>query len=568
MPSPRMAPRRLAVLILLLACLVQAAIAADSVPKLVVVIVVDGLPQEQVLKYRDQYGAGGFNLLLRRGAWFGNAHHAHAVTLTAPGHAAALTGAYPYQSGIIANEWFDRKTQSAVYCTGDPAHSYLGEETKKLDGTSPANLRVTTLGDELRYRNGGQSKVLAVSGKDRGAILLAGKTGTAYMYMDKSGRFASTTYYMKEHPQWRERYYASRPQDRWFGKSWALALPEGAYARSIADGQPWFPNYRGMGKRFPFALGSGGAKPDVAYYGALIATPYGDELTLEFARAAIEGEKLGRNPAGVPDLLGVSLSTHDYVNHGFGPESRESHDHMLHLDRSLAGFFGYLDKQVGLDNVLIALTSDHGFLNVPEYSATQGLPGMRIDSRKLMADLNEQLAARFGPGTYAAQLSYPTIHLDYKLIDANSLDRAEVESAAARILTEHPAIAAVYTRTQLESGALAGGRVATLVQRAWHRQLSGDLYVVQRPYAMFGSNVATHGSPYAYDTNVPLMLFGTRWIRPGPSANYAEVVDLASTLAYVLETRPPSASEGRVLSEILRTGAPAVAVSPAAKSAK
>jgi hypothetical protein len=371
---------------------------------------------------------------------------------------------------------------------------------------------------------------------------------------------------MKEHPQWRERYYASRPQDRWFGKSWALALPEGAYARSIADGQPWFPNYRGMGKRFPFALGSAGAKPDAAYYGALIGTPYGDELTLEFARAAIEGEKLGRNPAGVPDLLGVSLSTHDYVNHGFGPESRESHDHMLHLDRSLAGFFGYLDKQVGLDNVLIALTADHGFLNVPEYSATQGLPGMRIDSRKLMADLNEQLAARFGPGTYAAQLSYPTIHLDYKLIDANSLDRAEVESAAARILTEHPAIAAVYTRTQLEIGAPAGGRVATLVQRAWHRQLSGDLYVVQRPYAMFGSNVATHGSPYAYDTNVPLMLFGTRWIRPGPSANYAEVVDLAPTLAYVLETRPPSASEGRVLAEVLRTGTPGATTPQATKS--
>ena len=195
---PRMIPR--AALILLFACLVQAAVAAGTPPKLVVVIVVDGLPQDQVLKYRDQYGAGGFNLLLQGGAWFGNAHHAHAVTLTAPGHAAVLSGAYPYQSGIIANEWFDPKTQSAVYCTGDPAHSYIGEETKKLDGTSPANLRVSTLGDELRYRNGGQSKVLTVSGKDRGAILLAGKTGTAYMYMDKTGRFASTTYYMKETP--------------------------------------------------------------------------------------------------------------------------------------------------------------------------------------------------------------------------------------------------------------------------------------------------------------------------------------------------------------------------------
>ena len=554
-----MVPR--AVLILVFACLVQAAIAAGNSPKLVVVIVVDGLPQDQVLKYRDQYGAGGFNLLLQRGAWFGNAHHAHAVTLTAPGHAAVLSGAYPYQSGIIANEWIDRNTLATVYCTGDPAHIYIGEETKKLDGTSPANLRVTTLGDELRYRSG-QSRVLAVSGKDRGAILLAGKTGTAYMYMDKTGRFASTTYYMKEHPQWRERYYAGRPQDRWLGKSWTLALPEAAYARSIADGQRWFPNYRGMGNRIPMTLGG---KPDAAYYGSIMGTPYGDELTLEFARAAIEGENLGRNPAGVPDLLGVSLSTHDYVNHSFGPESRESQDHMLHLDRSLAGFFRYLEKRIGLDNVLIALTADHGFLNVPEYAQSQGLPGVRIDSRKMMADLNERLAARFGPGTYATQLSYPTIHLDTRLIDANSLDRAEVEAAAARILTENPAIAAVYTRTQLENGALPGGRVTTLVQRAWHRQLSGDLYVVQKPYAMFGSNVATHGSPYTYDTNVPLMLFGARWIRPGPSANYAEVVDLAPTLAYLLETRMPSASEGRVLAEILRTGTAVIATPQAAK---
>jgi arylsulfatase A-like enzyme len=317
-----------------------------------------------------------------------------------------------------------------------------------------------------------------------------------------------------------------------------------------------------MGNKIPMTLG---AKPDAAYYGSVMGTPYGDELTLEFARAAIDGENLGRNAAGVPDLLGVSLSTHDYINHSFGPESRESQDHMLHLDRSLAGFFRYLDKRLGLDNVLVALTADHGFLNVPEYSQSQGLPGLRIDSRKLMADLNEQLAARFGPGTYATQLSYPTIHLDYKLIGANSLDRAEVESTAARILTENPAIAAVYTRTQLEGGALDGGRVATLVQRAWHRQLSGDLYVVQKPYAMFGSNVATHGSPYAYDTNVPLMLFGTRWVKPGRSANYAEVVDLAPTLAYLLETRMPSASEGRVLAEILRSGTPVTSEPKAAR---
>jgi predicted AlkP superfamily pyrophosphatase or phosphodiesterase len=545
-----MAPRRFAALLLLFACVFGRALAAADSPGLIVVIVIDGLPQEQVLKYRDLYGPGGFNLLLNQGAWFGNAHQAHAVTLTAPGHTAVLTGAYPYQSGIIANEWTDPGTLEETYCTGDPAHAYIGEATKKLDGTSPANLRVSTLGDELRYANGGQSKVLTVSGKDRGAILLAGKTGTAYMYMDKSGRFASSTYYMKEHPRWWESFYASHPQDRWLGQSWTLALPEAAYARSIADGQAWFPNYRGMGKRLPFALPGAAGKPDAAYYGRLMGTPYGDLATLEFARAAIEGENLGRNAPGVPDLLGISLSTHDYVNHGFGPESRESQDHMLHLDRALASFFRYLATRFGPDKVLIALTADHGFLNVPEFASSRGFPGMRIDSKKLLADLNEKLAARFGAGTYALAVSYPTIVLDRKLIGEKSLDAAAVESAAARIVTAYPGIAAVYTRSQLEGGSLSG-RLGTLVQRAWHRQLSGDLYVVQRPYAMFGSNVATHGSPYAYDTNVPLMLYGAPWIKSGSYGSYTEVVDLAPTLAFLLGTRPPSASEGRVLTEVL-----------------
>jgi predicted AlkP superfamily pyrophosphatase or phosphodiesterase len=528
-----------------------AAEAAGVPPRLVVVIVIDGLPQEQVLKYRDQYGPGGFRLLLQTGAWFGNAHQAHAVTLTAPGHTAVLTGAYPYQSGIIANEWTDPGTLEETYCTGDPAHSYIGEETKRLDGTSPANLRVSTVGDELRYANGGQSKVLTVSGKDRGAILLAGKTGTAYMYMDKTGRFASSTYYMKEHPRWWQEFYTGRPQDRWQGKSWTLLLPESAYARSIPDGEPWFLNYRGMGNRFPFVLPAGGA-----YYGALIRTPYGDVATLDFARAAVEGENLGRNPAGVTDILGISLSTHDYVNHGFGPESRESQDHLLQLDRALASFFGYLAKRFGPDRVLIALTADHGFLNAPEYSSSKGFAGLHLDSKKLLAELNEKLAARFGAGTYAVRYSYPTLILDRRLIEEKKLAAAEVEAAAARIVGDYPGIAAVYTRTQLERGAVAG-RLGTLVQRAWNRQLSGDLYVVQRPYAMFGGNAATHGSPYPYDTNVPLMLYGASWVKPGSYASYAEVVDLAPTLAFLLGTRPPSGSEGRVLTEVLRVAKPA-----------
>lgn len=528
---------------------------AGALPKLVVVVVIDGLPQDQILKYRDQYGPGGFKLLLDEGAWFASAHHGHAVTVTAPGHAEVLTGAYPYQSGIVENDWIDRSTLARVYCTEDPAHTYLGEPTNRHDGTSPANLRVSTLGDELRYANGGKSKVLSISGKDRGAILLAGKTGTAYMYLESSGRFVSSTYYLRSYPSWHARYYADRPQDRWFGKTWTPLLPESAYARSIPDGQPWFGNYRNFGSRFPFRLGRGGTSPDTAYYATLVLSPFGDEYALDFARAAIEGEALGRNPAGVTDLLALSLSSHDYVNHSFGPESRQSHDHLLRLDRALAAFFSYLRESVGMDAVLIALTADHGFMNAPEYSARLGFASGRIDSRKLLADLNRHLSARFGGGPYALRFSRPTILLDYERIARRSLARAEVESEAARYLQGTEGVAAVFTRSQLSAG-LGSGRLQTLVQRAWDSERSGDLFIVLKPYFAFGRIPATHGSPYAYDTNVPLMLYGGRWIRAGTHTRHAEVVDLAPTLAFLLGTRLPSGSEGRVLGEALKKAVP------------
>lgn len=544
-----MKPLRL--VLLLLGLFAAFVVRAAAGPALVVVIVIDGLPQEQLVKYRDLYASGGLKRLLEDGAWFGNAHHGHAVTLTAPGHATVLTGTYPYRHGIIANEWIDRNSLGPVYCTGDPAHTYIGHDTKKLDGTSPANLRVTTVGDELRYSNNGQSKVVAISGKDRGAILLAGKRGTAWMYMDKSGRFASSTFYMKAHPEWHTRYYAGKPQDKWMGQPWTLLAAETAYARSATEGQPWHRGYAGMGNRFPFALPKAD-KPD-AYYAALIRSPYGDEATLDFARAAIEGEDLGRNPAGVTDLLGVSLSTHDYVNHGFGPESRVSQDHLLRVDRALAGFFEYLDKRIGLDKVLIALTADHGFMNAPEYSAGIGLGGARLNSSRLMTELNEALAARFGvKGNLAPRFTSPTIVLDQQLIAKNSLNRTEVEAAAQRFLLGFPGVAGIYTRTQLESGALPDLPLATQVLRAWNRELSGDLYVIANPFTLFGGNVATHGSPYTYDTNVPLMLYGESWIKPGKYPRAAAVADLAPTLSYLLEIRPPAASEGRVLEEILK----------------
>ncbi len=519
--------------------------------KLIVVLVVDGLPQEQVVRYRDQFGQGGFRRLLDQGAWFSDAHQAHGITVTAVGHSAVLTGAYPYQHGIIGNNWIDPVTLESVYCTEDKQYTYIGEETKGSDGTSPANLRVSTLGDELRYSNGEHSKVITVSGKDRGAILLAGKTGTAYMYMSKTGNFASSTYYMQSHPHWVQQFQAAKPQDKFYGKEWRPLLPDAAYANDAND--ELVINQKEKDKRFPFVYTSKSGKPDAGYYKDLYTGPYVDEMTLDFARAAIEGEKLGQNPAGVPDVLGVSLSSHDYVNHAFGPESRMSHDHLQRLDRMLAGFFTYLDKRVGLDNTMVVLTADHGFPNVPEFAQSIKRDAQRLDGKKMTADLNQYLSDKFGQKDLVRKWSNPNFLLDYKLIDQKNLKREDVEFAAARFLQGLPGIADSFTRTQFENGNLPRTRIGTLVQRAWNKQRSGDVMVVTKPYWYFSSEAhgTSHGSPYIYDTNVPLILMGKPF-KAGSYGQYAEVMDIAPTLAHLLRVRPPSGSEGRVLTEILR----------------
>ena len=553
MPTLPIFARRLLAFSVFAATLVHAASAAEkAVPKLVLVLAVDGLPAEQLQRYRGQFGQGGLRRLMDEGAVFGNAHQAHGVTVTAVGHAAILSGAYPYQHGIIGNNWIDPVTRAAVYCTDDAAHTYIGEETRPNDGTSPARLRVDTLGDQLRYASGNRAKVIAVSGKDRGAILLAGKTGTAYMYMDKTGNFASSSYYMAAHPQWVRQYQARRPQDRYYGKTWKPLLADSAYAGDAPD--ELFPATPSSPNRFPFSFYSDSGNLDADYYNRLKTSPFLDELTLEFARAAVEGERLG-GTAGITDLLGVSLSAHDYINHNYGPESRMSHDHLQRLDRMLADFLTYLDRKLGAGNVLVVLTADHGFPNTPEFvKAAKGDAG-RVNAGALVASLNMALAAKYGAEKLVVAQSAPNFHLDYAAIDKLGVARAEVENTAAAFLRTQEGVAEAYTRSQFEANAAGSTRIGTLMRRAWHRELSGDLVVVTKPnwYFSNGSSGTSHGSPYAYDTNVPLLLGGRKWIKPGYYGQYAETVDIAPTLANVLRLRPPAASEGRVLVEALQT---------------
>jgi arylsulfatase A-like enzyme len=500
-------------------------------PKLVVLLVIDGLPQRQVLAYRDQLAPDGLARFLERGAWFADAHYGHALTVTAPGHATMLTGAYPHRTGIIANEWRDLSTGAEVYCVGDPVH-----------GASPRNLRAETVGDVLR-RLDARSKVIGISGKDRGAILPAGKSGTAYMYMSGTGQFASTTYYMKQHPAWVDAFNARKPADRYFKALWKPLLPEEAYARSVQDNQPWFGP---RGGKLPMVVGAAADDaPGPRFYGSLLASPFADMLALEFAQAAIAGEQLGRDNA--PDILSVSLSGHDYVNHQWSAESRLSHDHLLHVDRAIQAFFQHLDAAVGKDSYIAVLTADHGFMPAPEYSHSQGLAGGRLSGVPALARMNAELERGFGVPRLVAFSSASAVVLDRRKIAQRGLDFDAVTEAARAMLLTEPAIAAAYTRRELETGSRGGSPFFDAIRKSWHKDLSGDVQYVFKPGWMPGSAVATHGSPHPYDTHVPILFYGPKWVRAGRFDGRVEVADIAPTLAQLLGVPAPSASEGRVL---------------------
>ena len=517
-------------------------------PRLVVFMAIDGLPQRQVLAYRDQLAPDGFNRFLKRGSWFANAHYGYAYTVTATGHATILTGAYPHRTGIVGNEWRDAQTGAREYCAGDTTFTYIGHATNPLDGTSPKNLLVETVGDVLR-RAHPQSKVIAISGKDRGAILPAGKSGTAYIYMGSSGQFASTTYYMQEHPAWVNAFNAAKPADRYFRSEWTALLPEAAYARSVADNQPWFgPGGGSLPARFSAPEDT---EPGPGFYGGLLRGPFGDALTLDFARAAIAGEQLGQD--AVPDILSISLSGHDYVNHAFSAESRLSHDHVLQLDRLLQSFWKDLDAKVGKNQYVVVLTADHGFMPAVEYSSQQGLPSGRVDSAQSLASTNRGLEAQFGPGKWVLGNSGSALLLDKQLLASKGQSAQSVADAARALLLLEPGFAAAYTREELLSGRRAGKPLSDEpffkpMRKSWHAQVSGDVQYVLKPNWTFaGRAVATHGSPYAYDTHVPILAYGPSWIGRGCVDQRVEVVDIAPTLAGLLGIAAPAASEGRTL---------------------
>ena len=497
--------------------------------RLVLLIAVDQFRYDYLTRYRSEY-TDGFKQLLTQGAVFTNANLEHYPTVTAVGHATMLTGATPSVSGIIGNDWFDRESGAVVTSVADSGVKPLGLPTGPA--ASPQRLLVGSVGDELKIASplakGAPDKprVFGVSLKDRSAILPVGRgADAAYWWDTKTGSFVSSTYYFAEPPAWLVTFNDRKAGDAHAGGSWTLLATPATVLKQ-------FPSERGA-----------------PLYDAIYGSPFGNELLFDFASELISQERLGKRNA--TDLLSVSFSSNDSVGHTHGPYSPQVRDIAIKTDRVIGRLLAQVDKSVGLQHTLVALTTDHGVAPVPEAIREQGLPGGRMSNKELFGPIEQALAAKYGEGKWLMATAGSSPYLNYELIDKLRLDPTEVRRVAAAAATKIPHVARVYTRDQLLLGNVPNDRIGSRVLRGFNAQRSGDLEIILEPYWIRQAQGTTHGTPYNYDAHIPLILMG-RGVAPGEYSNQAALNDLAPTLATLLAIEIPAGSSGRVLSEALR----------------
>jgi predicted AlkP superfamily pyrophosphatase or phosphodiesterase len=515
-------------------------------PRLVLMITIDQLRGDMPWRVEQRFAPAGFRYFFEHGTVYINAHYEHLVTTTAAGHATLATGSYTPQHGIAANDWYDVLSRQTVYNTEDRQHPVLGVKAEPNEGRSPRNLTSSTVGDELVTASAGKSRVFSVSIKDRAAIIPGGKLGKAFWYSKPTGKFVSSSYYYAEYPQWVTRWNAADHAGDFRDKSWELLQDRNSYVFLDQDDR-WFEKPAGkLGRTFPHPL----ANPDdEAFYSALRSTPMGDQLTLSFLKAMVTAEKVGSK--GHTDMLAVSFSATDYIGHDFGPNSLEAEDNLLQLDQTLQELLRFIDDEVGLENTLIALSSDHGVAPAPEDMALLGIAAERLQPRQFMRQINDALRTRFKlDSDLALAFLKPGIYLDEPTIEALGLDLAQVEQAVVTEIMTIPGFSMAFSRSELLNGTVPDTYQARLAAHSIHPVRSGNVILIQDPYWFLSSDpdgdAATHGSPYNYDTHVPIMIAG-----PGIGSDRlnhrVSPRDLAPTVSAYLGIPAPSGATGTPL---------------------
>ena len=493
-------------------------------PKLILVVVIDQMRADYLTRFESRFQSttvknpGGFKYLMAQGAYFPMAEYDVLQSMTCPGHAMLLTGAHPTMNGIVLNEWYDKVSRKTVYCASD-----------EKDKVSPRNLKTTTVGDELKNA-GYNSKVVSIALKDRAAVMLGGhRADHAFWFDSKTNQWVTSTYYSADNsvPNW-------------------VTTENEILKKQIGTEYSWESKTKPTGlseeNSIPFLRQSiiGDAKT--------LALPYGVEVTLNLATAAVKNLKLGKGPD--TDILTISLSSHDMLGHSFGPNSREMEELTVSEDQILAQFFGFLKSQTLLKNTLIVLTADHGIAPTNEYAKKAKLESGKIDYLELFKKVNSYLDKKYGRpknNQWVASFMALNFYLDRTTLAEKKLDLSEVETEVKKILLEEPGVWFVVTSTDYRKGELPPGELGQQLLRQYIIEQSGDLILIPRPFYMeSGDNITTHLTGFSYDRTVPLILAGPG-IQKGIYPTRAKILDLAPTLSFILGILPPATSYGQIL---------------------
>ncbi|HUZ60375.1 MAG TPA: alkaline phosphatase PafA [Hanamia sp.] len=515
-------------------------------PKLVVGIVIDQMRWDYLYRYYNlDKPDGGFKRLLSQGFSCENTMIPYIPTFTACGHTSIYTGSVPAIDGITGNNWWDYDLSNLVYCTQDDNVNTVGSNTSE-GKMSPHRMLVTTIGDELHLATNFRSKVIGIALKDRAAILPAGHSANAaYWYDDTTGNWITSSYYMDELPKWLNDFNSKKLVDSYYEKGWNTLYPISAYAQSTPEEEPY--QYRPFGgkQNFPFDL-----KPYIGkVYGMIHVIPYGNTFTLEMAKAAIQGENLGKGSS--TDLLTISISSPDYIGHTFGPNSVEAEDDFLRLDKDIGDFLDFLDEQVGKGQYLLFFTADHGVAHVPAFLKQHKIPAGNVDDQKISDQLNSLLKDKFDIPNLVIGIINDQVFLDHKAMTASRhLDKEKVYDAIIDFLMQQPGIYRAFALDALNEVTL-NATIRNKVTNGYYPPRSGDIQIIFKPQWIDGFLIGgtTHGVWNPYDSHIPLIWYGWN-VSPGKTNKEVQMTDIAPTIAAMLHIQMPSGSIGHVIEEV------------------
>jgi predicted AlkP superfamily pyrophosphatase or phosphodiesterase len=511
-------------------------------PRLIVGITVDQMRYDYIERYWNDYSQRGFKRLINDGFICRNLQYNYMPTYTGPGHASIFTGTTPAYHSIIQNDWFERSSGKMMYCSSDSMVSGVG--TASLAGKmSPNNLKSETMGDAMELFFNDRSKIIGISMKDRGAILPAGRTADAAYWFVGAGEgvWATSTWYMNDLPPWVKTFNTSGKAEDYMNQTWDLLKDASVYDESNADNNAHEAPFKGLLKPvFPYDLKA--LRNANGNFDLIKATPYGNNLTADFARATIENENMGMDE--FTDMLCMSFSATDYIGHQFGIHAMETQDCYLRLDELVGNFMEYLDKTVGNDNYLIFLTADHGGAPTPSYTLKSKASSGYWKSDSLEIFVENALVKKHGPGNWILNESNQNIFLNRELISEKKMNLEALQDEVVDLTIQFPEVHMsfpAYDLSKFDCGIVT----KEMVRNGFSQSLSGDvIYTLKPSFIEYGKMGTTHGSPYVYDSHVPAIFYGFG-VQSGETYEPYSITDIAPTVAFISRLPLPDACTGK-----------------------